>query len=370
MNEIISGIQVIKMYTWEKPFAYLVDLARRYEISSIRGTSYIRIILVSFIIFTTRISIFSSILAYVLAGYPITAEQVFVITSFHNVLRQTMTIFFPQGVAQIAEVNVSIGRLNKFLNNEENEILINYQKHTKNINGKDFKEDDEDNSMSTTTKSTPTDEHSGISIENVTAKWSEQSSDNTLTNISLQVSPGKLVAVIGPVGAGKSSLLHAILKELPVKEGTIRVSGEMSYAGQEPWLFAGTVRQNILFGQPFDKMRYKNVVKKCALERDFELFTYGDKTRVGERGVSLSGGQRARINLARAVYKQADIYLLDDPLSAVDTHVGKQLFDSCVSGFLRDKCVILVTHQLQYLKEVDQIVIMENGRIKAQGTYR
>lgn len=143
--------------------------------------------------------------------------------------------------------------------------------------------------------------------------------------------------------------------------GTLKVSGEISYASQEPWLFAGSVRQNILFGLPMDKPRYKQVVRKCALERDFSLLPYGDKTMVGERGVSLSGGQRARINLARAVYKQADIYLLDDPLSAVDTHVGKQLFEQCVTGYLKNKIVILVTHQLQYLQEVDDILYLDDG---------
>lgn len=173
--------------------------------------------------------------------------------------------------------------------------------------------------------------------------------------------PGQLLAVIGPVGGGKSSLLHTILQELPLIEGTLEVKGEISYASQEPWLFAGTVRQNILFGLPMDKVRYNNVVNKCALERDFSLFPFGDKTIVGDRGVSLSGGQRARINLARAVYKQAEIYLLDDPLSAVDTHVGKQLFKQCITGYLKHKIVILVTHQIQYLQEVHNILYLEDG---------
>lgn len=169
------------------------------------------------------------------------------------------------------------------------------------------------------------------------------------------------MAVIGPVGSGKSSLLHVILQELPLIVGKLKVTGEISYASQEPWLFAGTVRQNILFGLPMDKQRYRTVVKKCALERDFSLLPYGDKTIVGDRGVSLSGGQRARINLARAVYKQADIYLLDDPLSAVDTHVGKQLFRQCITGYLQHKIVILVTHQIQYLQEVNHILYLEDG---------
>lgn len=173
--------------------------------------------------------------------------------------------------------------------------------------------------------------------------------------------------MLGPVGSGKTSLLHSMLQELPLSSGSLKINGEISYASQEPWLFAGSVRQNILFGLPMDKDRYKTVVKKCALQRDFSLLPYGDKTIVGDRGVSLSGGQRARINLARAVYKQADIYLLDDPLSAVDTHVGKQLFDDCINGYLRNKTVILITHQLQYLKDAANIVLIDDGIQKASG---
>lgn len=291
-------------------------------------------------------------------GNQITAEQVFVLTSFYNLLRQTMTIFFPQGIGQIAEANVSIKRLNKFLLYDENKMLLDEQGNYLKKPRKSFS-----SSVGNLSK------NPGIYIRDVSAKWTSDSYENTLSDLNIEVKPGRLVAVIGPVGSGKSSLLHAILKELPLTKGEIEVNGQVSYASQEPWLFAGSVRQNILFGQQMDKERYKIVVKKCALERDFELFPYGDKTIVGERGVSLSGGQRARINLARAVYKEADIYLLDDPLSAVDTHVGKQLFDNCITGYLRDKTVILITHQLQYLKEVDCIFILQNGCVQAQGTY-
>lgn len=165
------------------------------------------------------------------------------------------------------------------------------------------------------------------------------------------------------------SLIQSILGELPAESGTVNVNGTLSYASQEPWLFTGTVRQNILFGLPMDKQRYRTVVKKCALERDFELLPYGDKTIVGERGASLSGGQKARISLARAVYRKTDVYLLDDPLSAVDTHVGRHLFDQCMRGFLRDDIVLLVTHQLQFVEQADLIVIMDKGRISAVGSF-
>lgn len=391
MNEIISGIQVIKMYTWEKPFSKLVSQARRHEIKSIRVTSYIRGILLSFIMFTTRISIFVTILAYVLLGYEITAEKVFVMTSYYNILRQTMTVFFPQGISQVAEGMVSIKRLQKFLLYEETTV---YQPKRISVKTDEKKEDTLPDKITQVADGTEgngvalgcvksqnemedkvdekinfTSSSSGIILEKATAKWTAAANENTLTDITLSLHPGQLIAIIGPVGAGKTSLLHVILRELELSSGTLKVNGSVSYASQEPWMFAGSVRQNILFGQPYVRERYNHVVKVCALKRDFQLLPYGDKTMVGERGVSLSGGQRARVNLARAIYKNADIYLLDDPLSAVDTHVGKHLFEDCITEYLQDKARILVTHQLQYLKHVDKIVILNNGQIEAMGTY-
>jgi len=160
----------------------------------------------------------------------------------------------------------------------------------------------------------------------------------------------------------QSSLLNVILGELAPSIGSCDVKGKMAFASQEPWIFSGTIRQNILCGTDYDIKRYKKVVKAAALERDFHLFPQGDQTAVGEKGVSLSGGQKARVNLARCLYVDADIYLMDDPLSAVDTHVGRHLFDKAVKGFLRDKIRVLVTHQLQYLKEVDQILVLKGVR--------
>nr|CAD7423625.1 unnamed protein product [Timema monikensis] len=348
MNEIISGIEVIKMYAWETPFAHLVETARKLEIKSIRASSYIRGVILSFVMFTTRVAIFICVLSYVLMGNPITAEKVFVVTSFYNILRQTMTVFFPQGVAQFAEVSVSLQRLETFLLAEETRVK---RPTSVDVNVIHF------NAMK------------GLSIFNASATWVKNSAEPTLKDISLSVEPNKLIAVIGPVGAGKTSLLHMMLGELPVTSGYISVNGLMSYASQEPWLFAGSVRQNILFGQQFDRERYFEVVNVCSLERDFTLLPYGDKTIVGDKGISLSGGQRARINLARACYKNADIYLLDDPLSAVDAHVGRELFELCFKGYLRPKGCVLITHQIQYLKLVDNIIIMNNGRIEGRGTY-
>lgn len=148
--------------------------------------------------------------------------------------------------------------------------------------------------------------------------------------------------------------------ELDISSGNIEISGSISYASQEPWVFAATVRQNILFGASYDKKRYSEVVHACALEKDFKQFPDGDQTVVGDRGASLSGGQKARINLARAVYRDTDIYLFDDPLSAVDIHVSKHLYDICINQFLANKTRILVTHQVHHLKNADHIIILTN----------
>lgn len=163
----------------------------------------------------------------------------------------------------------------------------------------------------------PIEEINAIKMMNLTAKWEPSQSENTLESVNLEMQKGKIYAVIGMVGAGKSSFLSAILGEIDITGGHVKVNGSLSYAGQEAWVFGSTIRQNILFGQSYDRHRYQKVIKACSLSRDFKQFPQGDQTVVGERGSSLSGGQKARINLARSLYRQADIYLLDDPLSAV-----------------------------------------------------
>ncbi|XP_068140076.1 probable multidrug resistance-associated protein lethal(2)03659 [Drosophila tropicalis] len=358
MNEIISGIQVIKMYTWEKPFGKLIEQLRRSEMSSIRKVNYIRGLLLSFEITLSRIAIFVSLLGFVLSGGELTAERAFCVTAFYNILRRTVCKFFPSGMSQFAELVVSLKRIENFLVRNESEA------HSDSEPSQDQLRNEKANGSG---------QHhqfmeAGIEINQLTAKWSSENHDPALDNINLSLKPQQLVAVIGPVGSGKSSLIQAILGELSPESGSVKLNGRYSYASQEPWLFNGSVRDNILFGLPMDKQRYRTVVRKCALERDFQLLG-GDKTIVGERGAGLSGGQRARISLARAVYRQADVYLLDDPLSAVDTHVGRHLFDECMRGYLRHQLVVLVTHQLQFLEQADLIVIMDKGKIMAMGTY-
>lgn len=193
-----------------------------------------------------------------------------------------------------------------------------------------------------------------------------------MKDISFEVVPEKLTVIIGPVGSGKSSILLSILNELPTSgNGNVSIGNgsRICYVSQEAWIFNGTVRDNILFGLEFDSSRYSEVVKMASLTKDFQQFDNGDKTMVDDRGTSLSGGQRARISLARALYTDSDCYLLDDPLSAVDASVAKHIFEQCIKEYLRSKCVILVTHQLQYIKQADHIVVMKDGACFAQGSY-
>ncbi|XP_050518856.1 ATP-binding cassette sub-family C member 4-like [Diabrotica virgifera virgifera] len=343
MNEIISGIQVIKMYTWEYPFAKLVEYVRGNEIKFIRKTSVIRAILMSMAMSLNDVAVAICLVTFVLTGNPLTASYAYTVTSYYR-LMGSLTYFFPMGVSQGSEMVISMKRIQKFL--QYDEIQSDMYDDTSYI----F-----DNSY--------------IHIKKASTKWLKSQPENILENIDMDVTPGNLTAIVGSVGSGKTTLLHVIMKELELQQGYVNVNGIISYASQEPWLFGGSIRQNILFGEIYDQIKYNEVVRVCALQRDFTLFPHGDRTLVGERGVTLSGGQRARINLARATYKDADIYLLDDPLSAVDTHVGKHIFEECICGYLGSKCVVLVTHQLQYLKNIQNIYLLKNGQVAVSGSY-
>ncbi|CAH0722564.1 unnamed protein product, partial [Brenthis ino] len=398
MDEIINGMQVIKMYAWEKPFEQVVALARKNEINCVTSASYLRGVYLSFMVFTERLSLYITLLSYSLFGYQVTADIVFPLAQFFNTLQGTLSIIMSNAVSFLAEALISVQRLEAFMLLDEREdlrsvadvdiaklVLRAKNKKIKNLSEVDlrsntFKKIEEEGIynpgfdcnekalISPAINANSMHPDVGIYIQDVSASWTD-GGPITLRNINLSIPKGKLCAIIGSVGSGKSSILHLLLNELRATSGKIYLSGPLSYACQEPWLFVSTVRQNILFGLPYNSKKYKEVVKVCALQKDFQQFPHGDQTLVGERGASLSGGQRARINLARAVYRHAEIYLLDDPLSAVDAHVGRQLFDECITGYLRHTTRVLVTHQLHYLQAADYIVIMNNGVIEAKGTY-
>lgn len=197
----------------------------------------------------------------------------------------------------------------------------------------------------------------------------EDIEDVNLHSISFDAKDGELITIVGAVGCGKSTMLHALMHELKITEGSIRTNGTRAYVEQEPFIMSGTLKENILVGGEFDPKRFDEVTKACCLDHDIANLPQGAETEIGERGVTVSGGQKARISLARAVYSDADIYFLDDPLSAVDPDVASKIFKNCINGYLKDKCRVLVTHQVQYLKKVETILFLEENTIKYRGSY-
>ncbi|XP_031344383.1 probable multidrug resistance-associated protein lethal(2)03659 isoform X1 [Photinus pyralis] len=337
MDEIILGIKAIKIYAWEKLIKGALASLRNLEVKYIRFSMYLKAANISFDALTIPIVIYVTMIVY-LSHDEIRADKVFTLMVFYNSLRGSIASVFPQSIAYRALTLVAIKRIEEFLNRPEIEM--------ESIEG--------------------TTDLIAVRIVEGYAKWNE---NLTLHNVNLTVKPGTLVAVVGKVGSGKSSLLNVVLKELRLVSGKIHVNGQISYASQDAWLFSGSIRDNILFSEKTDTKRYDDVVRVCALEDDFGLFPMGDQTIVGGRGASLSGGQKARISLARAVYRDADIYLLDEPFAAVDHRVGKRIFQQCIKEFLGRKTVVLVTHQLSYLKDVDEVIVMSNGTVVSQGPF-
>ncbi|KAG5331345.1 MRP4 protein, partial [Acromyrmex charruanus] len=324
---------------------------------------------------------------------PVTYEM----STYFNILQLVVALYFPQGLILLGESIVSFNRLEDFLLMDEMNTR-RFSENTPQLQFKSQKSKEESNAENQIDRyisrngSIFLSEHQRLSdlpvyvkFQRVSANWIQASGQlsPTLCNINLTIKPGQLCAVIGAVGFGKSSILHLLLKELNPDTGSIiltqgsskynfpgNLSTEyftnnpnlrISYASQEPWLFGSTVRDIYCWTYS------STVANVCALTKDFRQFPQGDMTMVGDRGVSLSGGQRARINLARAVYRQADIYLFDDPLRVVNTHVAKHLYGKCITEYLHGKTRIFVTHQ--FLKRADYIVVLDRGFVKMQGNY-
>ncbi|XP_021375006.1 multidrug resistance-associated protein 1-like [Mizuhopecten yessoensis] len=272
------------------------------------------------------------------------AEKAFVSLSLFNILRFPLSML-PQVISSIVQVSVSVKRLQHFLDNEQLDIFSI----------------DRDTSA----------KHS-ITIEKGTFTWEKETETPTLREINLEVPDGSLVAVVGSVGSGKSSILSAILGEMEKLKGKANVKGSIAYVAQQAWIQNATLQDNILFGKTKYQTEYSNVLDACALKTDLEILPAGDETEIGEKGINLSGGQKQRVSLARAVYQDADIYLLDDPLSAVDSHVGKHIFDQVIGprGLLKEKTRVLVTHGIGFLPKVDLIVVLVNGQISEVGSFQ
>ncbi|KAB0373020.1 hypothetical protein FD755_015773 [Muntiacus reevesi] len=342
MSEIITGIRTVKMNAWEKSFIDLITRLRRKEISKILKSSYLRGLNLTSFFAVSKIMIFVTFITNELLDNLITGSQVFVVVMLFEALRFSSTLYFPMAIEKVSEAVVSIRRIKNFLLLDEIPQLY---------------------------LQLPSDGERTVDVQNFTAFWDEESETPTLQGLSFTVRPGELLAVVGPVGAGKSSLLRALLGELPPSQGKVSVHGRIAYVSQQPWVFRGTVRSNILFGKKDEQDRFEKVIRACALEEDLQNLKEGSQTVIGDRGTPLSEGQKARVSLARAVYHDADIYLLDDPLSAVDAGVSRHLFEQCIYKALKEKIRILVTHQLQYLEDTSQILILKDGKMVRRGTY-
>jgi len=337
------------------------------------------------LVFTSSASAgFISVTALVLTGIPLTPVRVFTLLSALASIKLNVTLFISESLRIIADAKTACNRMQRFLENESIDSISTSQKHRRQkfkFHFKSGKCKDRSVRIESIKSSKPvlisarklewTPQHTQFQIvlECISCSWDQLLGRPTSKNVSLKATSGQLVGVTGPVGSSKTSLLMSILKELPLSTGQTSCIGKIAYVSQAPCLFSGILRDNILFGKTFVEHKYIKTIQACDLAVDIKRFPKGDLTEIGQRGVILSGGQCARVSLARPIYSDADIYLLDDPLSAVDAKVGKHLFYKCVHEFLDRRIRILVTHQLQFLKQTNYVIMQENGLVVYEGTY-
>ncbi|KAI4354231.1 hypothetical protein L6164_003118 [Bauhinia variegata] len=344
-SEILNSMKIIKLQSWEDKFKSLVESLRTREFKWL-AESQLKKAIGSFFYWMSPTVISSVIFlgCVIFRSVPLNAGTIFaVLATLRSMSEPVRTI--PEALSIMIQVQVSFDRLNTFLLDDD-------------LKNDDVRRNSKHNSVNV------------VKIQEGNFSRDQESVSPTLRDVNLEIKWGQKIAVCGPVGAGKSSLLYAILGEIPKISGTVNVGGTLAYVSQSSWIQSGTVRENILFGKTMDKTRYENAIKVCALDKDINGFRYVDLTEIGQRGINMSGGQKQRIQLARAVYNDADIYLLDDPFSAVDAHTAAILFNDCVMTALRKKTVILVTHQVEFLSEVDKILVMEGGKITQSGSYK
>ena len=321
---------------------------------------------------STQIAAMLAVVTIVLTGQTLTPVNVAMLLSFINALRINISYLLAYGLLETYEAYVSLRRIECFLLLEDTPAISSDQ----------TSEESTTNSMSAELNSKLTDHkerrgnaslghevNTDLSVSNLTCKQVNREDEYILENIDLTTESQSLTVITGPVGSGKSTLLSAIAGEVPNTSGTRTCKGTLAYVPQIAWVFSGTIRENILFGLPHDETKYTRVIEACALKHDLQQFPDGDQTVVGERGEVLSGGQQARVSLARTVYADADIYLLDDPLSAVDFKVGQHIFDKCIQNLLGNKTRVLISHQEQHMKEADGVVVLYKGRVLGKGRF-
>ncbi|XP_054236331.1 multidrug resistance-associated protein 1 isoform X9 [Homo sapiens] len=349
MNEILNGIKVLKLYAWELAFKDKVLAIRQEELKVLKKSAYLSAVGTFTWVCTPFLVALCTFAVYVTIDENniLDAQTAFVSLALFNILRFPLNIL-PMVISSIVQASVSLKRLRIFLSHEELEPDSIERRPVKDGGGTN-----------------------SITVRNATFTWA-RSDPPTLNGITFSIPEGALVAVVGQVGCGKSSLLSALLAEMDKVEGHVAIKGSVAYVPQQAWIQNDSLRENILFGCQLEEPYYRSVIQACALLPDLEILPSGDRTEIGEKGVNLSGGQKQRVSLARAVYSNADIYLFDDPLSAVDAHVGKHIFENVIGpkGMLKNKTRILVTHSMSYLPQVDVIIVMSGGKISEMGSYQ
>ncbi|XP_056010332.1 multidrug resistance-associated protein 1-like isoform X2 [Ostrea edulis] len=344
MSEVLNGMKVLKLYAWEPSFQKKIAEIRDSETKILKTNAFYSAF--SSFSFTTAPFLVTLVtfLTYVFTsdtGY-LSAQKAFTSLSLFNILRFPINLL-PMMISYVVQANVSIGRISKFLKNGDLDAdAVQHEPKSDSV----------------------------VSVQDATFSWDSELQP-ALRDIDFKIPAGKLVAVVGQVGSGKSSLLSALLGEMDKVAGSVNVFGKVAFVPQQAWIQNATVKDNILFGKPMEESKYDEILDACALKPDLEILTGGDMTEIGEKGINLSGGQKQRVSLARAVYNNADIYMLDDPLSAVDSHVGKHIFQKVVGakGLLRNKTRIMVTHGIHWLPMVDSIIVLIDGKITEMGTY-
>ncbi|XP_070778984.1 multidrug resistance-associated protein 1 isoform X2 [Enoplosus armatus] len=347
MNEMLNGIKVLKLYAWELAFKDKVSEIRESELLVLKKAAYLGAMSTFTWVCAPFLVALSTFTVYVLIDEHnvLDAQKAFVSLALFNILRFPLNML-PMVISSMVQASVSLKRLRVFLSHEE---LQEDSVEHKAMAGSPY----------------------SISIVDGVFSWSRTESP-TLKKLNVCIPECSLVAVVGHVGSGKSSLLSALLGEMDKLEGTVAVKGSVAYVPQQAWIQNSTLKDNIMFGQERREAWYQRVVEACALQPDLEVLPAGDETEIGEKGVNLSGGQKQRVSVARAVYCDRAVYLLDDPLSAVDAHVGKHIFDQVIGpqGLLKDKTRVLVTHGLSYLPQADLILVMVEGEITEMGSYQ